>query len=117
MAARLTFTEENYPAMRTAILEMVEGLNGRLEAFYYALGEIDATATVDVPDDVSLAAAILRVNAAGIGRATATALLTPERHRQGHQETGHVSSAWRIGGSHRRARSCGYTRCTILTAA
>ena len=78
MAARFTFTEQNYPAMRTAILEMVEGLNGRLEAFYYALGEIDAIAIIDVPDEVSLAAAILRVNAAGMGRATATVLLTAE---------------------------------------
>ena len=61
-----------------AVEKMVEGLGGRVEAFYYAFGENDAFTIVDVPDAVSAAAVSLVVNATGAVRLSTTVLMTPE---------------------------------------
>jgi uncharacterized protein with GYD domain len=53
-------------------------LGGKLEAFYYALGEDDLSAIFDCPDNVSATSASLIVNASGAAKVKMTALLTPE---------------------------------------
>ncbi len=63
---------------RAAAEELVNSLGGRLEAFYFAFGESDALVILDVPDNVSAAAASLAVNASGLVTARTTVLLTPE---------------------------------------
>ena len=40
-------------ARRAAVQKAVEGLGGRMECFYFTLGEPDAFAILDVPDAVS----------------------------------------------------------------
>jgi len=50
---------------RTAVTAAVEGVGGKVECLYYALGEDDAYVIVDLPDNVSAAALGIAVSAAG----------------------------------------------------
>jgi len=61
------------------VQKAVEGLGGRMECFYFTLGEPDAFAIVDVPDAVSIVAMSLAVNATGGAHVSTTVLLTPEQ--------------------------------------
>ncbi len=63
---------------RDAVAEMVEGLGGKLESFYFGFGDADAYVTADLPDNESAAAIALAVNAAGGATTKTVALLTPE---------------------------------------
>jgi uncharacterized protein with GYD domain len=63
---------------KQAVAHAVEGLGGKLEALYYALGDHDVVLIVDMPDVVSGAALGLRVSASGLVRTRTTALLTVE---------------------------------------
>jgi uncharacterized protein with GYD domain len=63
---------------RAAVQKIVEGLGGKLEAFYYAYGEDDAVIIVDLPDVTSGLAISLTVNASGAVRLSTTPLLAPE---------------------------------------
>jgi uncharacterized protein with GYD domain len=71
--------KEGGTARREAIQKLVESLGGRLEAFYFAFGENDLYCLIDVPDNVSMAAATLTVMPTGGSRGFKTVvLLTPE---------------------------------------
>jgi uncharacterized protein with GYD domain len=50
---------------RAAAAKAVEGLGGKIEAFYYAFGDVDAYVIFDVPDNVSAAALALAVGQSG----------------------------------------------------
>jgi uncharacterized protein with GYD domain len=63
---------------KEVVEKMVKNLNGKLEAFYYALGETDIFVIVDVPDVASIAAVSLAVNSTGLVAIKATQLLTAE---------------------------------------
>jgi uncharacterized protein with GYD domain len=63
---------------RAAVQKIVEGLGGKLEAFYYAYGEDDAVIIVDLPDTASGLAISLTVNASGAVRLSTTPLIAPE---------------------------------------
>jgi uncharacterized protein with GYD domain len=56
----------------------VKGAGGRLEALYFAFGETDGFAILDLPDNASAAALALAISASGAGSAKTTVLLTPE---------------------------------------
>jgi len=56
----------------------VKSVGGTLEAFYYAFGDRDAYLIADIPDNVSVAAASLAVNASGAVAVKTTVLLTPK---------------------------------------
>ncbi len=74
-------------ARRAAVQQMVESLDGRLEAFYYAFGADDVFAIVDLPDNASAAAIALTVNAAGAAHTRTSVLLTPEEVDQATRKT------------------------------
>ena len=57
---------------------MVRGLGGEIEAFYFALGDSDVYAIIDVPDTLSGAALSLAVNASGAVRLSTVMLMTAE---------------------------------------
>jgi uncharacterized protein with GYD domain len=57
---------------------MASELGGSLESFYFAFGDADAYVTLDMPDNVSVAAAAMTVSASGAAAAKTTVLLTPE---------------------------------------
>jgi len=63
---------------RAAVTKLVEGLGGKLEAFYYAYGPDDAFIIAELPDAATGVALSLAVNATGAVRLSTTPLLTPE---------------------------------------
>ncbi len=63
---------------REVVEQLTKGLGGTLEAFYYAFGDDDVFAIMDLPDNVSATAASLVINAAGAAKVKITVLLTPE---------------------------------------
>ncbi len=63
---------------KTAASVAIESVGGKLEAFYFAFGETDAFAIIDVPDNVSASAAALATAASGAVQIKTVALLTPE---------------------------------------
>jgi uncharacterized protein with GYD domain len=65
-------------ARRDAIDEMVSGLGGEVEAFYFAFGRHDVYVIADLPDNEAAAAVGITVNASGAVRARTVVLLTPE---------------------------------------
>lgn len=68
---------------RRAVVEsLVQGLGGKLEAFYFAFGENDVVVISDVPDNVAAAAVSLAVNASGAVNARTIVLMTPEEMDQ-----------------------------------
>lgn len=70
--------KEGGSARRAAVQKLVEGIGGRVEAFYYAYGEDDAYVITDVPDAASGLAISLAVNASGAVRLSTIPLITPE---------------------------------------
>ena len=66
---------------------MFEGLGGSLEAFYYGFGADDLYIIVDLPDDVTAAAASMSIAAAGAISSRVTVLLTPETMDQAKGKT------------------------------
>ena len=63
---------------KEAMKGLAESLGGKLEAFYYAFGDDDLYAIWDMPDNVTVAAVSIMVNASGTANAKVTVLLTPE---------------------------------------
>ena len=67
---------------RAAIEQAVQGMGGKLQAFYFAFGETDVYAIADMPDNITAAAISIAVTASGTVRATAIVLITPEEMDQ-----------------------------------
>jgi uncharacterized protein with GYD domain len=63
---------------RAAVQQLIEGMGGKLEAFYYAYGADDAVIISDMPDANAGIAISLAVNASGAVRLSTTPLITPE---------------------------------------
>jgi uncharacterized protein with GYD domain len=63
---------------RDAVRQLLEGVGGKLECMYYALGEDDVVIITDLPDNVAVSAVSLGVSASGAVRTRTTALLTVE---------------------------------------
>ncbi len=70
--------KEGGSARKAAVDKAIGGMGGKLESFYYALGETDAFLVVDVPDAVTAVAISLAVNVTGAVRTSLTPLLTAE---------------------------------------
>ena len=63
---------------REAARLLIESVGGKLEAFYFAFGDIDVVAIADLPDSVSAASASMTVSASGAAASKITPLLTAE---------------------------------------
>jgi uncharacterized protein with GYD domain len=63
---------------RAAVTKAVEGLGGKLEAFYFSLGDHDVICLVDLPDIVSATALALHISDIGPVRTKTTALISVE---------------------------------------
>jgi uncharacterized protein with GYD domain len=61
-----------------AAKELIEGLGGKIESFYFAFGGSDVFVVADMPDNVTAAAAALTVSAGGGATTKTIALITPE---------------------------------------
>ena len=69
--------QEGGSGRQRAIEHMLTTMSGRVEAFYYGLGQNDVYLIVELPEEVAAAAVTFRVNAAGLVRISLTPLLTP----------------------------------------
>jgi uncharacterized protein with GYD domain len=65
-------------ARRAAVKKLTEQAGGKLESFYFALGESDAYVIADLPDATTAMAISVAVNAVGAVRLRTIQLLTPE---------------------------------------
>jgi uncharacterized protein with GYD domain len=63
---------------RDAVAKLAESVGGQLESFYFAFGDQDVYAIVDLPDNESAAAVALTAIAAGGVALRTVVLLTPE---------------------------------------
>jgi uncharacterized protein with GYD domain len=72
---------------RAVAQQAIQGLGGKLEAFYFALGKDDIVGIADVPDNVSIAALSLTLASSGAFNARTTVLLTPEEIDQAAKKT------------------------------
>ncbi|HXX51880.1 MAG TPA: GYD domain-containing protein [Xanthobacteraceae bacterium] len=67
---------------RAAIAKTVESAGGKLETVYFAFGDVDVYIIVDLPDNVSAAAASLAANQTGFLASKTIVLLTAEEMDQ-----------------------------------
>jgi uncharacterized protein with GYD domain len=63
---------------RAAVVKAVASLEGKVEGFYFSMGESDVVSIVEVPDAVSVAALSLAASSSGLVRVRTTALLSVE---------------------------------------
>jgi uncharacterized protein with GYD domain len=71
------FLIQGATARRIAVENMLERLGGRLEAFYFALGNNDAYVLIEGPDNATAAAISLAITTGAI-RTKTVVLLSPE---------------------------------------
>jgi len=67
---------------RAAIAKTLESAGGKLEAVYFAFGDVDVYIIVDLPDNVSAAAVSLAANQTGFLASKTIVLLTAEEMDQ-----------------------------------
>jgi len=70
--------KEGGSGRRAAVQKVLDTVGGKLEAFYFAFGKDDAYVIVDVPDNASIVAVSLAVNASGVVRVSTTPLISPD---------------------------------------
>ena len=70
--------KEGGTSRRAAVEEAAKTAGGSVDAFYYAFGETDVYAIIDMPDDVTTAGLALTIAASGTVTMRTTVLLTPE---------------------------------------
>ena len=63
---------------RQAVEKLIGSVGGTVESVYYAFGKHDVIAIIDLPDNVSAAAASMTIGASGAVTNSITVLLTPE---------------------------------------
>ena len=78
---------EGGTARRAAATKTIESLGGKVEAFYFAFGDVDVYAVFDLPDHASAAAAALAVNQSGAVSLKTVVLMTPEDMDQAGKKT------------------------------
>ncbi len=83
--------KEGGSARRAAVEKACASVGGTLDAFYYAFGETDVVAIMDLPDNTTAAGIALLVAASGRIDIKTTVLLSPED----------VDAAVKVGGEYR----------------
>ena len=61
-----------------ALEEVVKGMGGSMEVFYFAFGQDDVFGIAEMPDNVSTAALALVITASGAAKVKTVVLLTPK---------------------------------------
>ena len=70
--------KEGGSGRKAMVEDLVAGVGGTLEVFYFSFGEDDAIVIADLPDNITAAAISMRVGAAGAAEVATTPLLTPD---------------------------------------
>lgn len=63
---------------REVVKQLIEGMGGQMEGFYFALGENDFYILGEMPGIIDITATTIMVNATGMVNVKTIALLTPE---------------------------------------
>ncbi len=79
--------KEGGSSRRDAVAQLIKGMGGTLESFYYAFGADDVLGIADLPDNVSATAFALAVNASGAVVIRTTVLITPEEVDEAAKKT------------------------------
>jgi uncharacterized protein with GYD domain len=82
---------EGGSARRAVVEKACASVGGRLEAFYYAFGDVDVVTIMELPDNATAAGVALLVGASGKVETRTTVLLTPEE----------IDAAVKVGGDYR----------------
>jgi len=69
---------EGATARREAAAKAIESVGGKLEAFYYAYGEVDVYSIIDLPDEAKAIALSMAINQSGVMSGQLTPLILPE---------------------------------------
>jgi uncharacterized protein with GYD domain len=75
---RQVLTKAKATGLRGAVGKLVEAAGGKMEAWYFAFGDDDVVALLDLPDNVSAASLSVAANAAGFINLRVTPLLTAD---------------------------------------
>jgi uncharacterized protein with GYD domain len=78
--------KEGGTGRRTTVDSAVKALGGELESMYFAFGDNDVVAIIDVPDNVTLAALTMGIGSTGTVRLATTVLLTAEEIDQARKK-------------------------------
>jgi uncharacterized protein with GYD domain len=79
--------KEGGTGRRVAVAKMAEGLGGKLEALYYAFGDVDVYVILDMPDAAAATAAALAANQSGTIAVKTIVLITPEEVDEAAKKT------------------------------
>jgi uncharacterized protein with GYD domain len=79
--------KEGAAKRREVVAQLTQSLGGTMEAFYFAFGDDDVYVIAEVPDNVTVSALSLTVNASGTVKVKTTVLLTPEEVDQAAKMT------------------------------
>jgi uncharacterized protein with GYD domain len=63
---------------RAALTQTIEGMGGKLEGFYYAVGDDDLILIAEIADEATAMAIALNIAAAGALEVSTTVLVSPE---------------------------------------
>ncbi len=85
---------EGGTARREVVNSAIESVGGSLEAFYFAFGDDDVIAIVDVPDQETAAGLAMQFSSSGRMAVATTVLLTPEQVDRARE----TKSSWRPPG-------------------
>ncbi|MGA7278493.1 MAG: GYD domain-containing protein [Desulfocapsaceae bacterium] len=69
------------------VKQLITGMGGSVEAFYFSFGDDDVVAIGDFPDNETAAAFSFAVNASGAVKIKTTVLMTPEEVDEAAQKT------------------------------
>jgi len=81
--------EKGGSSRRDVVESMATEQGGSLESFYFAFGDADVYAIIDMPDNVTTASVAMTVSASGAASARTIVLLTPEEIDEAAQKTVH----------------------------
>ena len=79
--------KEGGSSRRDTVAQLIKGMGGTLESFYYAFGEYDVLGVGEFPDNETAAAFSLAVNASGAVTVRMTVLMTPEEVDEATKKT------------------------------
>jgi uncharacterized protein with GYD domain len=66
-------------ARRQAVEQLIDGIGGKMECFYFAFGDADVYVVAELPSDEAAAALALSINRSGSTKIRTVVLLTPEQ--------------------------------------
>ena len=79
--------KEGGSGRRKAVESAVKAMGGHLEAFYFAFGDADVVAIIDVPDNIAAATLAIGIASTGTVGLKTIVLMTPEEVDQAAKKT------------------------------